>query len=187
METKNKILFPGQQPDERVCLVFRQHWAVLVMKLPLWFIMLIVYLVFDYLAYSYFPGVIDASFSPLIEVFRIVYLMFLALGLFIIFTLYYLNFHVITNERIVDIEQKSLLHHTISELHLEQIQDVTAEVHGLLENILDYGDVFIQTAGETNRFKFDKIPNPTKVTKLVLDLYEQLPEQQKQQYKNRPS
>jgi hypothetical protein len=64
-------------------------------------------------------------------------------------------------------------------LHLEQIQDVTAEIHGLPENIFDYGDVFIQTAGETERFVFHNIPGPTKVTKLILDLYEQLPEEKK--------
>jgi hypothetical protein len=178
VEAKNNFIFPGQQVGEKICMIFREHWAVLAMRLSLWFVLLVTYLVIDYLSIAVFPGMFDPAFLPLILVFKIIFLMFLALGLFIIFTLYYLNMHIITDERIVSIDQKSLLHHTISELHLNQIQDVTAEVHGLPENLLDYGDVFIQTAGETERFRFDNVPNPTKVTKLIIDLYEQLPEQQ---------
>jgi hypothetical protein len=173
-----KTLFPGQQADEKICLVLREHWAVLLAKVGLWFVMLVLYLVYDYALLYYAPEYIPAAYLPLLEVLRIIYLMFLSLGLFIIFTLYYLHSHIITNERIVTIEQRSLLHHTISELHLNQIQDVTAEVHGLPENLLDFGDVFIQTAGETERFLFHNVPNPTRVTKLILDLYEQVPKKQ---------
>ncbi|MBX4188347.1 MAG: PH domain-containing protein [Candidatus Doudnabacteria bacterium] len=179
MEEKNKIIFPGQQSDERVCLIIRQHWLVLFMKLFLWFIMLIVYFVLDYVSLTFLPQYLDRSFLPLIDLLKIGYLMFMALGLLIIITLWYLNTHIITSKRVVDVEQKSLLTHTISELHLEQIQDVTAEVHGLFENIFNFGDVYVQTAGETQRFLFNKIPNPTKVTKLLIDLYEALPDQQK--------
>ena len=179
MGHQNKTLFPGQQPTEQILMVLRQHWAVLAMKLSLWFVMLVLYFVLDYVALTYGPQFVEAQLLPLLDLARVAYLMFLLLGLFIIFVLYYLNMHIITNERIVDVEQRGLLHHTISELHLNQIQDVTAEVHGLPENLLDYGDVYIQTAGETERFVFRKVPNPTKVTKTILDLYEHLSEEEK--------
>lgn len=182
METKIKTLFPGQQVDEKICLVLREHWISLFLKLLAWGFFLAIYLVIDYLDVAYFPVNIDSGFLPLVDVIKIVFLMFLSLGLFIIFTLYYLNMYVITNERIVNIQQFGLLRHTISELHLEQIQDVTAEIHGLPENVFDYGDVYIQTAGETERFLFQNIPGPTKVTKMILDLYEELPEDKKHSY-----
>ncbi|HYC80055.1 MAG TPA: hypothetical protein VEC17_03440 [Candidatus Binatia bacterium] len=177
----NQTLFPGQQADEKIFLVIREHWSVLFAKLALWFLMLFLYLGFDYVSLYYAPQFISPTYLPLVDVLKVIFVMFLALGLFIILTLYYLHSHIITNERIVTIEQKSLTHHTISELHLNQIQDVTAEVHGLPENLLDFGDVYIQTAGETERFLFHNIPNPVKVTKLVIDLYEQLPEQRTNQ------
>ena len=101
--------------------------------------------------------------------------MFLFLGLLTIWVIYYLNVHIITNERVVDITQPGILHHTISELHLSRVQDATAEIKGFLHTFLDYGNVYLQTAGETERFVFSEIPNPTKVEKLILDLYEQLP------------
>ena len=105
--------------------------------------------------------------------------MFLILGLLILWVMYYLNMQIITNQRIVDITQDSLIHHTISELHLSHIEDVTAEVDGLLGTFLDYGNVYVQTAAETERFVFDRVPNPTAVEKMILDLYESLPEDQK--------
>lgn len=174
-----KPLFPGQQENEVICLVIHQHWIVLAMRLFIWFWFLILYLVLDYLNIAYLQERLIPELLPVVEVAQIGYLMFLALGFFIITTLYYLNIHIVTSERIVDIDQPALLKHTVSELHLNQMQDVTAEIHGLLENVFNYGDVYIQTAGETERFVFSQIPNPTKVTKLLLDLYEQLPEQQK--------
>ena len=176
MEIKQKIYFPGQQADEKICYIFRQHWIEIAAKLLIWVFFLIVFLVIDYLDVTYFPTIMDKMFLDFIEVFKVMYMMFLALGFFMVFVLYYLNIHIITNKRIVDINQPSLLNHTISELHLRQIQDVTAEVQGVLENVFNFGDVYIQTAGETERFVFNKIPNPTKVTKIILDLYEQIPE-----------
>ncbi len=176
-----KIMFPGQQPDEKIHLVIHQHWMVLALQLFIWLLFVVIYIVAQYLYQTYLQTQLAPDFLPVVDMVRIGFLMFIALGFFIITTLYYLNIHIITNERIVDIDQPALLKHTVSELHLNQMQDVTAEVHGLLENIFNYGDVYIQTAGETERFVFNKIPNPTKVTKIILDLYEQLPENQKHQ------
>lgn len=179
MSANFKNLFPGQQIDERICLVIREHWISLAMKLVAWVFFLFLFLVLDYLDTAYFPSVIDPAFLPLIDIVKIGFLMFLSIAVFIIFTLYYLNMYIITNERVVNIHQAGLLKHTVSELHLEQIQDVTAEIHGLPENVFDYGDVFIQTAGETERFVFHNIPHPTIVTKTILDLYEQIPDDKK--------
>jgi hypothetical protein len=86
--------------------------------------------------------------------------------------MYYLNTYVITIDRIVDINQVGLFNHTISELNLEKIEDVTSEVHGILGHIFDYGTVYVQTAGTVDRFEFDNVPNPGKITKVILGLYE---------------
>lgn len=67
---------------------------------------------------------------------------------------YYLDVYIITNERIVNIEQNGFFKREISELHLHQIQDVSAKVNGFLPTIMHYGDVFIQTAAERENFVF---------------------------------
>ena len=79
------------------------------------------------------------------------------------------------HKKIVDIDQKGIFNHTISELRLEKIEDVTSQTKGALGTIFDFGNVFVQTAGAMERFEFENVPNPAYVSKMILDLYAQLP------------
>ena len=172
-------LFPGQQDNERVILVVRQHWFVFFLHLLAWGLFAVILLAADYIITHYFSELREEPIAPVVNLIETLYLMFLILALLIMWVLYYLNVNIITNERVVDITQQSLLHHTVSELHLNRIQDVTAEVHGFFETFLDYGNVHLQTAGETERFVFNNVGNPAKISKMILDLYEQLPPEEK--------
>jgi hypothetical protein len=174
-----KTLFPGQQENEKIYVITRQHWVVFGMKLLVWLMFAAILIIVDWLIETYAPVLKTSPYIDYLNLVRSIYLMFLVLGLLIAWAMYYLNMQIVTNERIVDITQTSLLHHTISELHLSRIEDVTAEVHGLSQTFLDYGNVYVQTAGEMVRFEFDRIPNPAKVNKLILDLYEALPDSEK--------
>ncbi|MGE5297972.1 MAG: PH domain-containing protein [Acidobacteriaceae bacterium] len=169
-----KKYFPGQQDDERIVLIIRQHWIVFFSQALTWLIFIAALFGADLIIHNFLPVLTQPPYINILNLLETVILMFLALGFFMMFVMYYLNVQIITNERVVDITQKGILHHTISELNLNRIQDVTAEVKGLMETFLDYGDVYLQTAAETERFKFDHVPNPTKVAKIVLDLYEEI-------------
>ena len=174
-----KSLFPGQQENEKICLITRPHWMVLAGKILVWLIFVAILLLTDWAVKNYLPFLAADPYASYVNLFKSIYFMFLILGLLIIWTIYYLNIQIVTNERIVDITQTSLLNHTVSELHLSRIEDVTSEVKGLLPTFLNYGNVYIQTAGEMERFVFDRIPDPGRLNKLILDLYEQLPDDQK--------
>jgi hypothetical protein len=174
-----QTLFPGQQADEEVLIVLREHWLVFFLRLLTWFMFAAFLMLGDWAISHYLPVLTTAPYIAYVNLIKSVYLMFLVLGLLIVFVMYYLNIQIITNKRIVDITQISLLHHTVSELHLSRIEDVTAEVSGIFGTFLDYGCVYIQTAGETERFTFHKIPNPQRIEKMILDLYEQLPDNEK--------
>ncbi len=172
-------LFPGQQADERICLVLRGHWIQLASRIAIWALFAAFLALGDWLIAGYVPVLNTAPYIYYVDLLKTLYVMFLTLGLLIIWVMYYLNMQIITNERIVDITQRSLIHHTISELHLSRIEDVTAEVSGVFGTLLDYGHVYIQTAGETERFVFHQVPNPQAIEKLILDLYDQLPKEEK--------
>lgn len=172
-------LFPGQQADERVHLVLRVHWIQLASRIAIWLIFASFLAIGDWIIAEYIPLLQTAPYVGYVDLAKNLYLMFLVLGLLIIWVMYYLNIQIITNERIVDITQRSLIHHTTSELHLSRIEDVTAEVSGVFGTLLDYGHVYVQTAGETERFIFHQVPNPQALVKLILDLYEQLPKEDK--------
>jgi len=172
--------FPGQQPNEKIYIETRQHWMVLAGRVVTWVLFAAILIFIDWAINSYAPGLKSSPYLEYVNLFKSIYLMFLCLGLLIIWIMYHLNVQIVTNERIVDITQNSLLHHTISELHLSRIEDVTAESKGLLQTFLNYGNVYAQTAGETQRFVFDRVPNPAYIAKIILDLYEQLPSSEKQ-------
>ncbi len=77
-----------------------------------------------------------------------------------------------TDKRIVDIEQVGLFKRIIAEQKLFRVQDVTAEVKGIIPTFLHYGKVTIQTAGTKERFVFDEIPHPYEVSKKIIQMVE---------------
>jgi hypothetical protein len=172
-------MFPGQQDNEEIHLVVREHWIIFVMRFLSWLVFALVLMGAEWAINTYLPSFTGTIYMYAFNLFKDVYMMFLLLGLLIIWTIYYLNIQIITNERIVDITQNSLVNHTISELHLSHIEDVTSEVKGILGTMFNYGNVYVQTAGAVDRFTFSRVPNPAKTEKLILDLYEQLPEEAK--------
>lgn len=86
------------------------------------------------------------------------------------FVTFHLDMWIVTNDRLLDMEQKSLFSRVISELDLYQIQDATSEVSGLFPSIFNYGNLSLQTAGAVDRFIFKSVANPNKLRQLILDL-----------------
>lgn len=78
-----------------------------------------------------------------------------------------------TNKRIIDAEQRGLFSREVSEFKLYRVQDVTIEIKGVLPTFLNYGNVYIQTAGEAKEFVFKQIPNPRQAKDLIIKLHSQ--------------
>lgn len=166
-------LFPSQQPNEKIILVIREHWFRLFIKLIIASIFFVMPFVVRALLGEDFNPFSSSEFGQaLLSLFLQFYYMALFIAVFVIWILYYLNLHIVSEERIVDIDQVGLLNHMVSELNVETIEDVTGHTVGLFGNLLDYGTVYIQTAGATERFEFDKIPHPGQVAKIILEVYE---------------
>jgi len=168
-------LFPSQMDDEPVFLVVRAHWFLLFLKIVMWAMFVLVLLLFNKFAPTYLPGLFETPFTPVVKLFTQVYTLFLVTSLFLVWLFYFLNVQIITDRRIVDIDQVGLFSHTVAELHIENIEDVTSETNGVFGTIFNYGMVFVQTAGTVERFEFDNVPNPAAIEKLILDLYEKMP------------
>ncbi len=86
------------------------------------------------------------------------------------FTDYYLDLNIVTNDRIIDINQKGLFGRTVAELDLSRVQDVHSEIKGIIPTILNYGKVVVQTAANEENFHFEQIPNPNGVRQRILEL-----------------
>lgn len=85
---------------------------------------------------------------------------------------YFLDVWIVTNERILNIEQNQIFSRVVAEHELSKIQDVACEVHGMLPTFFNYGDVHIQTAAETQRFVFRQVPRPLDVKREITGLCE---------------
>jgi len=70
----------------------------------------------------------------------------------------------------VNIEQKGLFVRSMSEIFLFRIQDTTSEVKGFFPSMFNYGDVFVQSAGEQERFLFHKVPDPYGIKDRLMDM-----------------
>ncbi len=169
-------LFPGQQDDEEIRLVVREHWFHFATKFCVWLIFVAILFAFDHYLPIYLPSLTVAPYTSYIAVFKNIYVMFLMLGLFMIFTLYYLSVWIITNKRLVEVLQSGLFNQRISELTFPNIEDITSETNGMVGTFLSYGNVYVQTAGEKENFVFLRISNPKDIERLIFNLMDKHPE-----------
>ena len=115
--------------------------------------------------------------TPMVRLAAIVLgtLYFLGLLLFTIirYVNYHLDFWIITTERLISVEQRSLFAQIVAEQELGTVQDITSEVHGLLATVLSYGNVQVRTASERPPIILDVISNPHGVRRELFKLIEQ--------------
>lgn len=170
-----KPQFPGQDEGEVVKALLRRHW-IRLFDHSLWFVIqMIIPLVGVTLIFLFTDIRLDTdSLLFVVAVLALsLYYLFIVLFYFADLVGYHLDIWVITDRRLVSIEQISLFHRLVSEQPILKVQDVTHEVKGQLQTMLDFGDVHIQTAGEQKRFIFEDVPHPDRVAKLILDTHEQ--------------
>ncbi|OQB05918.1 MAG: hypothetical protein BWY19_00697 [bacterium ADurb.Bin212] len=163
--------FPSQKTQEKVFLLLRRHWftyfgfvaVAVIMSIPLLAVIIV---------WINRPDYFSATMGNIAIILVFAYVLFALAIMLYGFIDYYLDVYIVTNERIVNVEQNGFFRRKISELHLHQIQDVSAKVDGMFSTMLHYGNVYIQTAGERENFIFQSIPNPYRVSKLIVDLHE---------------
>lgn len=154
-------------------MLIRRHWFVLLKRLVAWFLAaLIPFVIFLISGAGSISIERHIFFYAFLVVLASVYYLFIWLFIFNSFVDYYLDVWVVTNVRIIDIEQRQLFSRVISEHKLEKIQDITAEINGIIPTFLDYGEVFVQTAGEQQRFIFKQVSNPQNVKRKITSLCE---------------
>lgn len=167
------VHFPGQQDGERVILLLRRHsfvffitvvFFVLLTLLPVGLRLLFPSTVLTGLRGTAWEGIVLLAISA--------YYLFTWLFFTFAWVDYYLDLWIVTDERIVSVEQAGLFRRVISEQRLIRVQDVTSEVRGVFPTFLHYGQVFVQTAGERERFVFEQVPEPDLVKKVVLQAHE---------------
>lgn len=166
--------FQGQKQGEVILLFLHRHWFDILAQMFL--VLCLIIILFASIIYfpSLFPTLASFSGGNLFIFLEISLAMFIWILFFVLWIDYYFDVWIVTNKRVVDIDQKGLFVRNVSELELENIQDITTEVRGVIPTFLNYGDVFIQTAAEKERFIFHNVPDPYSVKDLIMNLQEKM-------------
>ena len=98
------------------------------------------------------------------------YELFILIFFYSRFVIFYLDLLIITNDRLLDIDQINLFARTMAEVDLYQVQDATSEIKGFFPTLFNYGDVIIQTAGPSPAITIHDTANPNELRQLILDL-----------------
>jgi hypothetical protein len=163
-----------KKPDEKVIFHLRRHVIIFLGGALLIVLLMLIPVGAWYLISINWPQLLTAELmGPLLKLVASAYLLWIWLFLFSNFVDYYLDVWVITSDRVLNIEQAGLFNRTVSELDLQNIQDITSEVKGILPFFFGYGNVYVQTAAEKGRFIFEQIPKPEEVRKRLLLLVEE--------------
>jgi membrane protein YdbS with pleckstrin-like domain len=177
----SKYHLPNKLPNEKIVKIIRKDIFILLQKVLLFAFLMVLPLGVFYLILSATPA-INASIlgHTLVVLGASIYYLFIWVFFFFSFIDYYLDVWIITNERIIDIQQEGFFSRTISEHKLFRIQDVTSEVHGMMATLLRFGDVHVQTAGTVQRFNFKDIPGPNRVRDMIIKLVQKKKREQKE-------
>ena len=154
-------------PTETVLLIIRRHWIVFVAPMTAFALALVAPAAL-LIASQYIPALdIVAEFAGLWRFFFACYTLGMLLGMFEFWAKYYLDAWIITDQRIIAIEQHGLFRRSITEIAMERVQDITIEIPGLLATFLGFGTIKVQTASESN-YAIKQVPDCYRAKDLIL-------------------
>lgn len=163
------VTFESQEVGEKIILLLRQHAIVLVP--PTFVIVILLLLPIFVTPVLNFLSIDLSEFLSEVQVLLITVFWYLLVIAFAVyrFIFWYFNIYILTNERIIDFDFKGILHKQSSFAKLMQIEDVSPKMIGFFSTFFNYGDIFIQTAGEQREFDFHKVPRPDQVAHRILE------------------
>jgi hypothetical protein len=160
---KPEIKFENQKDTELVLLSLRAHPITLV---PTFFNSIILIIL------AFFSSFILGQFLNGAQLFYIG--LFFAYIIFFYFWFllvnWYFNIGIVTNEQIIDVDFSPLTFRHVSRTELSHVEDISVKSSGFISSIVDYGNVFVQTAGSEINTEFMDVPHPAKAAHIIQDI-----------------
>jgi CRP-like cAMP-binding protein/membrane protein YdbS with pleckstrin-like domain len=162
----NNIL--GLQIEEQGRITWRKHWLDLLARTGRWLTIVAVILVLG-------PAILFATWNSTGLVQRLLFIALWSLALLFFGFLAWYNYedwrndiYQLTDERVLDIERSPFrLKERLVETTLERIQNVSYSKPNLIANLLNFGDLTIETAGGQGQLVFKKVSNPQWATQEI--------------------
>ncbi len=174
------------QPDEQILVKTRKHWVILLRDLGGTIGLGIA--PFMLLGILTLPGILPLDnriFLHILAFVEITWLLLVWLALFALWTNYYLDLWIVTNRRVVNVDQINLFRRATTTWQFENIQEITTETQNPIQNFLNYGLIDIRAAGPTAKHaRMEGIPRPEEISALMLkqmERFQKLEARNKQQ------
>ena len=159
--------FPGQKPDEEIKAIVRPHWLNLLGAILATILAAVLPIAIIVAGNALEGPSLGGTTQAIVTAMLGVYYLALITYFFVRWLAVYLDVGVITDQRVVDVDQRSLFNRNVAELDSKMVQDISSDKSGLLQTIFDFGDVVIQTAGERPNFTLEGAPHPEQVVDLI--------------------
>ena len=138
------------ESDEKVITMVRKHWFLITVEL-LVIILFGLVPVFGFMLVQLVPvPAALASFivtgTPVIIFSLAAWLLLTTIAAATSWTGYYLDLWILTDRRIIVIDQITYFNRKVSNFRLERLQDINVSISGLIPTLLNYGVIRAQTA-----------------------------------------
>jgi hypothetical protein len=161
------------EPGEEVLKVVRKHWFVIATELFAIFLMLL-FPFFILFLLTIFPERLHtfdiglAHFTTLIVFAIAAWSTITLMAAFTMWTHYYLDLWIITDRRIILVDQIAFFNRNVSIFRLERLQDIEFYISGLIPTLLNFGTLKAQTAGaHESNFKSTGLPDPRELQAII--------------------
>jgi len=153
--------FVGQQKDEEIICIFRQHWIVI---LPL-FVGFLLFTALSVIAiiYAISKQITLIDYSPISIIFSLLIYGFLHYYLhrfFLKIINYYFHTVIVTTFRLIEFEKTVILTDSKDAIDLIKVQDIIKKQDGLIKNIFNYGDIIITISAVNTTKTLNFAPDP---------------------------
>jgi hypothetical protein len=155
-------MFIDLQQGETILATLRKHYILFLAEIGVLF-----FLFFIPFTLSLTPFSLPFLAPGTTVFFGALWMLALLVRAFIVWTKFYLDVWIVTNIRLVDIEQISLFNRKSSTLELEHIEDITVKVEGLTQSMVGYGTLSVQTAGHIQEFMIKDIADPESAKQII--------------------
>lgn len=80
---------------------------------------------------------------------------------------WFFNVGIVTNHRVIDVDFHAVIYKEETEARINKVEDITAKIGGYIASLFNFGNVFVQTAGNELNIEFTNVPRPSDVVKII--------------------
>jgi signal transduction histidine kinase len=163
-----------EHSHERILLVAHKHWIGFVPDIVIVAVPVTILAIFWSISATLSP-VLHALFALLIPLGALIIWAMLAM----LWTNYFLDILIVTDQRLVYVRQESLVRRSVMEWGIHNVQRVGVHMSNALESFFNYGSLEMRVQGEDDAVVLDRLPDPEYISAIILkqdDRYGQLKE-----------